>query len=159
MGWDRVIGQQRVKELLRRTLTSGTVAHAYLFWGGDGVGKDAMAIEFARALNCLENKVDPCDNCASCKKVDVLQHPNISLIFALPVGKSEQSGDDPITVLTDDQVSAIQEQIRLKAENPYHRLSVPKANFIKINSVRDVRREAALSAYEGGKRVFIISHA
>jgi DNA polymerase-3 subunit delta' len=159
MGWDRIIGQDRVKELLRRTLSSGSVAHAYLFWGSEGAGKDAMAVEFARALNCLESRPDPCGKCASCRKVDLLQHPNLSLIFALPVGKNEQSGDDPIAVLSEDQVSAIQDQIRLKAEDPYHRIAIPKANFIKINSVRDVRREAALSSFEGGKRVFIISNA
>lgn len=159
MGWDRVIGQQRVKELLRRVLSSGTVAHAHLFWGGDGVGKDVMAIEFARALNCEKDRIAPCGECASCRKVDALQHPNVRLIFALPVGKNEQPGDDPVEVLSEDQVVMIQEQLRVKATNPYHRIAVPKANFIKINSVRDLRREAALSAFEGGKRVFIISHA
>jgi DNA polymerase-3 subunit delta' len=159
MGWERIIGQRRVKELVRRMLSSGEVAHAHLFWGGEGVGKDAMAIEFGRALNCQESHIDPCGRCASCRKVDLLQHPNLNIIFPLPVGKNEQAGDDPIDVLSDDQVSAIQEQMRLKAENPYHRISVPKANFIKINSVRDLRREATLSSFEGGKRVFIISNA
>jgi len=159
MAWDRIIGQRRVKELLRRVLSSGSVAHAHLFWGGEGVGKDAMAIEFGRALNCQVSQVDPCGTCASCRKVDMLQHPNISLIVALPVGKNEQSGDDPVTVLSEDQISAIQEQLKLKAENPYHRIAVPKANFIKINSVRNLRREASLSSFEGGKRVFIITNA
>ncbi len=159
MAWERIIGQHRVKELLRRVLASGTVGHAHLFGGEEGVGKDAMAIEFARALNCQANSVDPCGTCVSCRKVDLLQHPDVELIFALPVGKNEQSGDDPVEVLSEDQVNAIQEQLRLKAENPYHRIAVPKANFIKINSVRNLRREAALSTFEGGKRVFIISNA
>jgi DNA polymerase-3 subunit delta' len=159
MSWDRVIGQRRVKDLLRRVLSSGSIAHAHLFWGAEGVGKDAMAIEFARALNCQTDRVAPCGECASCRKIDQLQHPNVSLIFALPVGKNEQSGDDPIKGLTEEQINAIHEQLRLKAGNPYHRIEIPKANFIKINSVRHMRRDASLSAFEGGKRVFIISHA
>ncbi|MCX6135517.1 MAG: DNA polymerase III subunit delta' [Ignavibacteriales bacterium] len=159
MGWDRIIGQHRVKELLRRVLSSGSVAHAHLFWGGEGVGKDAMAIEVGRALNCQVNPADPCGVCASCRKVDQLQHPNLRLIVALPVGKNEQSGDDPVAGLTEEQIESIQGQLKLKAENPYHRILVPKANFIKINSVRTLRREASLSSFEGGKRVFIISHA
>jgi DNA polymerase-3 subunit delta' len=118
-----------------------------------------MAIEFARALNCPVDGVNPCGECASCRKIDQLQHPNVSLIFALPVGKNEQSGDDPIKGLSEEQISAIQEQLRVKAENPYLRIEIPRANFIKINSVRHMRRDAALSAFEGGKRVFIISHA
>lgn len=159
MGWDRVIGQQRVKDLLRRVISSGSIAHAHLFWGAEGVGKDAMAIEFARALNCQSNHLDPCGECVSCRKIDLLQHPNVSLIVALPVGKNEQPGDDPVKGLTEEQLEAVQEQMRLKAENPYHRVEIPKANFIKINSVRHLRRDASLSAFEGGKRVFIISHA
>ena len=159
MGWNRVIGQQRVKDLLRRTLTSGKIAHAYLLYGGEGIGKDAIAIEFARALNCLKNNIDPCDECSSCRKFDLLQHPNLKLIFPLPVGKSEKSGDDPIEVLSQDQIIAIHEQLRLKAANPYHRIAVPKANFIKINSVRDLRRDAAMSAFEGGRKVFLVSNA
>jgi DNA polymerase III subunit delta' len=159
MSWDRVIGQQRVKDLLRRVIASETIAHAHLFWGGEGVGKDAMAIEFARALNCLENKVEPCGTCASCRKIDLLQHPNLDLVFALPIGKNEQSGDDPVASLSEDQLTAVKEQLKAKAENPYHRIAVAKANYIKINSVRNLRREAALSAFEGGKRVFIISNA
>jgi DNA polymerase-3 subunit delta' len=159
MGWDRVIGQSRVKDLLRRTLASKRIAHAYLFFGGEGIGKDAAAIEVARALNCQNNGVDPCGACGSCKKIDLLQHPNLKLIFPLPIGRNEKSGDDPVEVLSEDQVSAAQEQLRLKAQNPYHRISVPKANYIKINSVRDLRRDAALSTFEGGKKVFLISNA
>lgn len=159
MSWDRIIGQKRVKELVRRVLASGSVAHAHLFWGGEGVGKDAMAIEFGRAINCQVNQVDPCGTCPSCRKVDLLQHPNISLICALPVGKNEQAGDDPVAGFTEDQIAAVQEQMKLKAENPYHKIAIPKANFIKINSVRNLRREASLSSFEGGKRVFILSNA
>lgn len=159
MSWDRVIGQQRVKELLRRTLKSGQVAHAYLFYGPEGVGKDAMAIEFARALNCQTRSDEACDRCASCKKVNSLQHPNIQLIHALPVGKAEQKGDNPIEVLTEEQVEAVQEQLRLKAENPYYRLSIPKATFIKINSIREVKRQSAMSMIEEGKKVYLIINA
>ena len=159
MGWERIIGQDRVKDLLRRMLASKRMAHAYLFFGGEGVGKDAAAIEFARTLNCQKNTVDPCGECGSCKKIDLLQHPNLKLIFPLPIGKNEKAGDDPIEVLSEDQVTAVQEQLRLKAANPYHTISIPRANYIKINSVRDLRRDAALSAFEGGKKVFLISNA
>lgn len=159
MSWDAVIGQQRVKELLQRAIAGGKVAHAYLFHGGEGVGKEAMAIEFARVLNCEKKQPTACGACASCRKTNPLQHPNIRLIFPLPVGKSEKSGDDPIRVLSEEQVAAVQEQLALKAQDPYYRVAVPKANFIKVNSVRFVRRQAAMSRFEGGKNVFIISPA
>jgi DNA polymerase-3 subunit delta' len=36
---------------------------------------------------------------------------------------------------------------------------VPKANFIKINSVRDIKREASMSRTEEGKKIFVILNA
>jgi DNA polymerase-3 subunit delta' len=159
MSWQNVLGQNRVKELLQRTLQSGRVAHAYLFSGPSGVGKDAMAIEFAKALNCAVRGSSACNDCASCRKAAALQHPNIQIIVALPVGKNEKKGDDPLASLTEESVKAVHEQLRQKAADPYHTIEIPKANFIKINSVREVKRQSALSLFEGGKKVFLILKA
>ena len=156
MGWNSVIGQDRVKVLLKNALRNGTVAHAYLFFGPAGVGKDALAIEFAKALLCANGTEEACGTCQHCRKVETLQHPDARLIFALPVGKNEKTGDPPITVLTDDQVAEVREQIRRKAEDPYHPIEVPKANFIKINSIRDIKRDASMSSVEQGRKVFIL---
>ncbi len=159
MSWSKVIGQDRVKELLKRAIANHQIAHAYLFYGGEGIGKDAMAIEFARTLHCFTGSTEACDRCQSCKKIETLQHPDVRFICALPVGKSEKTGDDPIAVLSDDQIKTIQEQFSLKGKNRYHRIAIPKATFIKINSVRKIRRQVALSAFEGKQKVFIISNA
>ncbi len=91
--------------------------------------------------------------------MDSFQHPNINFVFALPIGKNEKTGDDPINVLTDAQVAEVREHIQLKAKDPYHRIEVTKANFIKINSVRDIKREASMSQTEEGKKIFIILNA
>ncbi|MGD1045773.1 MAG: DNA polymerase III subunit delta' [Bacteroidota bacterium] len=159
MSWSSIIGQERVKALLKRTLQSGQVAHAYLFYGPEGIGKDALAIEFAKTLNCTEGGVEACGVCSNCQRMDSFQHPNIKLVFALPVGKNEKNGDDPINVLTEAQVAEVREQIQAKAKDRYKRIEVTKANFIKINSVRDIKREAAMSRIEDGKKIFIIFNA
>ena len=39
------------------------------------------------------------------------------------------------------------------------RIEIAKANFIKINSVRDIKREAAMSRIEEGKKIIIIFNA
>ncbi|MBI5464338.1 MAG: hypothetical protein HY966_05225, partial [Ignavibacteriales bacterium] len=138
MGWKTIIGQARVKELLQRTIANRQVAHAYLFVGQAGIGKDALAIEFAKALLCSASAAPPCDQCSNCKRMDSLQHPNLRFVCALPVGKNEQPGDDPIAVLTAEQVEEIQEHMRQKATDPYHRIEIDRAAFIKINSVREL---------------------
>lgn len=159
MAWKSVIGQDRVKSLLQRSFSTGRVAHAYLFYGPEGVGKDPLAVEFAKLLNCERGGGEACDECNSCRRVSSLRHPNIKFVFALPVGKSEKFGDAPLLRLSEEEVRLVQEQVRLKAENPYHNISVPRATFIKINSIRDLKRETTLTAFQSGKKVFIISDA
>jgi DNA polymerase-3 subunit delta' len=159
MSWARVIGQQRVKELLGSTLRRNRLAHAYVFSGPEGVGKDAVAIELAKVLNCEARGPEACDRCRSCLMFDALQHPNLHLVFALPVGKGEKLGDGPMAKLSEEDAAAVREQLALKAANPYHILSVPRASTIKINSIRELRKESALSSFAEGKRVFVIIDA
>jgi DNA polymerase-3 subunit delta' len=159
MNWPRVIGQRRVKELLRGAMQSDRLPHAYLFYGGEGVGKDAMAIELARVLHCERGSEETCDVCSSCVKMASLQHPDVHLVISLPVGKGEQSDDDPMAKLSENDTVLVQEQLKEKALNPYHRISLPRANIIKINSIRDIRRESSMSTFDGRKRIFIISQA
>ena len=156
MAWTSIIGQGRVKRLLRSALSQQTVAHAYLFFGREGVGKDAIALEFAKALQCRTAGDEACGACPSCRKAEEMTHPDIRLIVPLPVGKSEKAGDDPIQVLADDVVDHIRTQWRTKGRDPYHEIEIPKAQFIKINSVRDLKRESSMSPVEGRYKVFLI---
>ncbi len=157
--WPTVIGQRRVKQVLLSALRSGRLAHAYLFYGNEGVGKDAAAIELARVIHCEKGGEDPCGTCPSCSRMATLQHPDVRLVIPLPVGKGEQSDDAPAAKLTEAELRAVQQEIRLKGANPYHRISIPRANIIKITSIREVRRESVMSTFDGRKRIFIISRA
>lgn len=48
--FEQIIGNQQVKERLRRAVREGTVSHAYLFCGKKGIGKKTAAMEFARLI-------------------------------------------------------------------------------------------------------------
>ena len=78
MSWSSIVGQERVKALLRRTLQSGHIAHAYLFYGPEGIGKDALAIEFAKTLLCAEGSPDACGVCPNCQRMNVGNVPGAS---------------------------------------------------------------------------------
>jgi len=157
--WPTVIGQRRVKQVLLSALRSERLAHAYLFHGNEGVGKDATAIELARVIHCEAGGEEPCGTCASCSRMATLQHPDVRLIVPLPVGKGEQSDDSPVAKLTEAEMRTVQEELRLKGANPYRKISIPRANIIKITSIREVRRESVMSTFDGRKRIFIISRA
>lgn len=75
-----LIGHNNIIESLKNVLRSGRVANAYIFAGPSNVGKELVALNFAKALNCLNNPDDPCDRCISCKKIDDGNHADIMTI-------------------------------------------------------------------------------
>lgn len=62
-----VVGQDVVVEILKNSLNSGHVSHAYLFAGPRGTGKTSVAKIFAKAVNCENFDDDICEKCQSCK--------------------------------------------------------------------------------------------
>jgi DNA polymerase-3 subunit delta' len=75
-----VIGHEEVLEKLKNALRSDRIANAYIFSGPDSVGKELVAMNFTKALNCLINREDPCDKCISCRKIDDENHADVMVI-------------------------------------------------------------------------------
>jgi len=75
--FESVVGQDAITRTLRNALTSGRIAHAYLFAGPRGIGKTTTARLLARALLCAERKeAEPCGACAVCtdpQPVDLIE--------------------------------------------------------------------------------------
>jgi DNA polymerase-3 subunit gamma/tau len=78
--FDDVVGQEAVTRTLRNALSSGRLAHAFVFAGPRGVGKTTSARILARALNCVNGPTaDPCGVCDACveiaegRDIDVLE--------------------------------------------------------------------------------------
>ncbi|MGC8595122.1 MAG: ATP-binding protein [Candidatus Kryptoniota bacterium] len=159
MSWNRVVGQTRVKRILEKIYTSRRIPGAFLFEGPEGVGKDAAAIEFAKALNCENGGFEPCDECSSCRAINILQHPNVRLVFPLPRGEGETRDDGPLDKLDAKTVRVVREEIAHKAADPYHKMLIPRAQVIKISSIREVIHEDSLSLYKKGYRVIIVIQA
>ena len=66
--FDAVVGQDPVTRTLRNALSSGRVAHAYLFSGPRGVGKTTTARLLAKALACTARTgPEACGACPSCQ--------------------------------------------------------------------------------------------
>jgi len=83
MSFKNVLGHAMPIELLKRAIRQDKVSHSYLFLGNEGIGKKWVALQFAKALNCLEGGVEKgesCDRCLSCKKIDRHLHPDVLVI-------------------------------------------------------------------------------
>jgi len=159
MSWGSIIGQERARKILRRSIEQARIAHAYLLWGPRGTGKDALAIEFAKTLLCEKQGTEACDICPSCRKVQILQHPNLKIVFALPASKSDKGGDNGDGKFQPELREEIRTQLEQKARNPYFHIDIPKATQINIGSVREVKKESSFSAFEKGRKIFIICDA
>lgn len=77
-----ILGQERVLAYLKAALRTGRLAHAYLFLGPEGVGKESVARALAGALNCeaLREDGDACGVCPSCKRLAAGTHPDYLVI-------------------------------------------------------------------------------
>ena len=76
----QVVGHEWAVDLLRRTLVRERVAHAYLLTGPPQIGKRSLALNFAQALNCLNNEEKPCGQCLACTKIAHGSHPDVQVI-------------------------------------------------------------------------------
>lgn len=159
MGWDRIIGQQPLKEMLQRSIVSGRIPQALIFSGANGRGSLALALEFSRTVNCAHpivagSTIEACGTCQSCVQCRSLQHPNVRIVTALPAGKIDQETD-----LKDEVIEEIRESIASLSTDPYTSLRVTGANAIRIWQIRELNRSMALSSMQTGRRVVIIVDA
>jgi len=75
-----IIGHSDIIDKLRNIIKSNRIANAYIFAGPSDVGKEFVAINFAKALNCTEVKEDSCDHCVSCRRIDDENHTDVRII-------------------------------------------------------------------------------
>lgn len=83
MAFKNVLGHSKPIGLLQRAIRNDRMAHSYLFLGNEGIGKKLVALQFAKALNCLHEgreSGDACDQCLSCKKIENLIHPDVLVL-------------------------------------------------------------------------------
>lgn len=77
MFFSYVYGHEGPVAFLRKSLERNRVAQGYLFHGMSGVGKKTTALAFAQALNCLGTEKTTAEPCASCRKIDAGNHPDV----------------------------------------------------------------------------------
>jgi DNA polymerase-3 subunit delta' len=131
--FDRLVGNERAKETLRRMLGQGRVPGALLFAGDEGLGKRLFALELARALNCRARRgVEACGVCSSCKRAGR---------FELPPGERDEY-----------------KKVFWSEHRDVGRL-LPFNRNILVDAVRDLERECNFRPAEGEARVFLIEDA
>ena len=75
MGFENLLGNERLKENLRVSVGRGRISHFYLISGPAGSGKHTLARLLAAAVLC-QGEDKPCLSCNSCRKVLSRSHPD-----------------------------------------------------------------------------------
>ena len=130
-----LIGNNEVKESLRRLLSGGRVPGSMLFTGDEGIGKKLFALELAKVLNCRHRDgFEACDECSSCKRIARSTFPPFS------------SDDDNRERL-------------IWSEHADLAMVRPFKQIIRVKPMRELEREANFRPFEGAARVFIVEDA
>lgn len=77
--FEKIIGNESVKEYFKRIVVNHKLSHSYIFEGLYGTGKKTFAIELAKILLC-EEKDKPYHQCKSCNMIEAKTHPDVILI-------------------------------------------------------------------------------
>ncbi|MEW5855009.1 MAG: DNA polymerase III subunit delta', partial [Myxococcota bacterium] len=133
-----VRGQDPAVGILRAALRHGRVAHAWLFTGPTGVGRELTARRLAAALLCTGRTADMpadevCGTCSACARVDRGLHPDVRVW--LSEAEAVRRG---LISWTEERKPSVE---------------------LKVEQVRELRDSLRMTAFEGGWRVAIIPQA
>ena len=76
MGFEALLGNQRLKENLTNSLKNNHISHFYLISGPAGSGRHTLARLLAAAIQCKDPD-RPCLRCLSCRKIMANSHPDL----------------------------------------------------------------------------------
>jgi len=164
MSWNNIIGQKQQIRVLRKALETERFAHAYLFTGPEGSGKESVAFEIASIFNCRSLKASKsegaCETCPDCLQIQSFMHPNVEYIFPvesalLDPGDSAKKENKRFTEAK-ERYEALLEQ---KKQNPYYSPAMERSMGILTEQIISLQHKASFMPREGSKKIFIISQA
>lgn len=80
MSFVNIIGNDNIKNDLKRQIVNNDILHSYMFVGQDGIGKHLFAKEFAKLILCLSDDKFEDESCESCVKFSGMNHPDFEEI-------------------------------------------------------------------------------
>lgn len=148
------IGQQEVKQRLLNTVSGNRVSHAQLFFGPPGAGALALALAYARYIQCTNRGAeDACGACPSCTKYDKLVHPDLHFVYPVALSKDVRVSTHVIT----EWRKAFLENAYLTLDEWFGQLEAEnKQAVIGTEESGEVLRKLSLTTYEGEYKIMLV---
>jgi DNA polymerase-3 subunit delta' len=135
MSWN-LLGHEWAETLLKEQIAHATLRHAYLLSGAEGVGRRALALRLAQAINCLQPTApgEPCRLCRTCRQIEAMQHPDLSVVQA------EEGG----STLKVDQVRELLYSLALRPYDARYRVAL----LLRFEQAHNAAANALLKTLE-----------
>ena len=102
MALDRNSFNRKTFEKISRAIAEDKIFHAYILEGDFCIDKKQFALEFCKALVCLDRPGVGCDECVNCRKIDHDNYEDLHIVES-----------DGMSV-KDEQISRLQEELKKK---------------------------------------------
>ncbi|MBF0913776.1 DNA polymerase III subunit gamma/tau, partial [Candidatus Gracilibacteria bacterium] len=118
--FNNLVGQDFIKETLKKAIAEEKTVGAYLFCGPRGTGKTSTARIFAKAINCTNQKDgNPCLECENCK-----EFAEEKLIDVIEIDAASHTGVDNIReIIEKAQFSPTKTKYKVYIIDEVHMLS------------------------------------
>lgn len=156
MLFKEVVGQDEIKDRLRREADEGRVAHALLFYGPEGCGKLPVALAFARYLLCSQpHDGEPCNACNSCRMTARWAHPDLHFVF--PVVKYKDAAHSVSDVYLPEWRKQLGENVYFGLDEWLEDMQAGNQQAMIYSAESDaIQKKLSLKSNQGGKKVMII---
>lgn len=160
MLFSEILGQDYLKNHLRKSALSGRIPHAQLFVGPEGSGTLPMAIAYSQYILCQNSGDENLGGNEACNlKFQHFSHPDLHFIY--PTVTTEDVKTKP------KSLDFVADWRNFLADNPYGSLFdwyqllgvQNKQGEIRVGDAQEILKSLSLKAYEGGYKITIIWYA
>lgn len=148
-----IYGHDALLHRLGGALASSRFPQAALLVGPPGAGKKRIALWLAQGLLCNTGPGEPCGDCAECRKVLELGHPDLHWFVPIPRPKAGDSGKQ-----VEQVKELLAEALAELRTDPLHRQPDRMASH-SLASVRLLQQVVALTPFQARRKVVIVGDA
>ena len=156
MQFNDIKGQKKIKSRLISTVVDSRISHAQLFSGNEGSGHFLLALAYTQYILCKKpSKTDSCGVCPSCKKMNLLGHPDVHFSFPIHLSQTKKitTSDDLLSEFRD---MLFQNYYIGRSEWSQLLGNENKQGIIGTKESQSIIQKLSLKAYEGEYKVLIM---